>query len=198
MRTRYIAVACLVLLTAAAHAQLGTWATWDVTAGGNGHEYALNAVGGSWSWHRDEANNEGAYLATLKTAAENTWVTGNVLHSTSPHWMGLYQPEGYVGDNINLGWEWVDGDPLDYDASGGTWLDWENWASDQPNGYTLIDNGGYAYVHGNGYWYDWQPGYQIYGVYERDPASSDDSPEPATWLLLAATAAAAGLRRRKR
>jgi len=190
MRAASILVA-LVILASVGTADTLTWVPWEVSAGGNHHEYARSQLSAGWATHQANAESHGAYLATLKTADENTFVKENVLHLTSTHWFGLYQPEGYVGDDINLGWEWVDGDPLDYDSSEGVWLDWVNWAEGQPDGYTQIDNGGYARIYGGtGEWSDWQGGANYWAVYERA------IPEPATLLMVLCGVAAVGLKRR--
>lgn len=194
MRITGIVVALGILVSAAADADL-TWVTWEASAGGNDHEYALSTTGTNWTTHKTTAESYGGYLATLKTEAENTWVKNNILHITSIHWMGLYQPEGAVGDPPVEGWEWIDGDPLDYDSDQGQWLDWENWASGQPDGYTTWSNGGYARIHADGEWSDWQGGANSYAVYERDP-QQDPIPEPATVLMVLGGVAIIGLKRK--
>ena len=189
MRITSIIGALAVLMTAAFVDADLTWVPWETTAGGNNHEYALAATGANWAAHQATAESLGGYLATMKTEAENAFVTDNILHLTSNHWMGLYDADGDNGD-FRIGWEWVGGDPLEYDSEEG-WQEWVNWADGQPDGYTGGNWGGYAHIHGSdGKWRDWQGGANYWAVYERPV------PEPGTLLLMLCGVATVGLKRR--
>lgn len=189
MRITSMIVVVAVFVTASLVDADLTWVPWETTAGGNNHEYALSTTGANWATHQATAESLGAYLATMNTEAENTFVTDNVLHLTSSHWMGLYDADGDNG-SFSVGWEWVDGDPLEYDSEEG-WQEWENWASGQPDGYAGGTWGGYAYIRGGtGEWHDWQGGANYWAVYERT------IPEPGTLLMVLCGVAAVGLKRR--
>lgn len=177
---RIICVAIAVAAVAAVADADVTWVTWEVSAGGNGHQYGLATTGAGWETHRTAAESYGGYLATLKTEDENEWVKSNVLHLTSPHWMGLYQPDGDLFGLPDAGWRWLDGSTAP----------WTAWATGQPDGGTNAD---YAYVHGNGSWYDSHPGYNIWAVYECD---EEPIPEPGTVLMVLCGTAVVALKRK--
>lgn len=189
MRVTRIAVTVAVLACiGGADADLN-WIVWEPASGGNNHEYALANTGASWATHQATAESLHGYLVTLNTAEENAFVTDNVLHLTSTHWMGLYDADGDDGD-FRIGWKWVDGDLLEFSTTEG-WLEWENWADGQPDGYTGGTWGGYAYISGGtGTWQDWQGGANRWAVYERPV------PEPGTLLMVLCGVAIAGLKRR--
>jgi hypothetical protein len=106
---------------------------WAVSQGGNGHWYELVVFSAStdWTTARTRAEARGGHLATLTSAAENSWVFTNIAQFADGWWCGLdcYGPwlGGYqdrtAGDfsEPGGGWRWITGEPWSYAA-------WEpNW-----------------------------------------------------------------------
>ena len=83
-----IALASLLGLGAAQAAPV----QWTVASGGNGHWYeAISSPNTSWTAARAAAEARGGYLATITSAAENTFVAALVPDSgsaESPYWLG--------------------------------------------------------------------------------------------------------------
>lgn len=102
---------------------------WPIAQGGNDHFYELvpAPAGISWSNANIAATNRGGYLATITSAAENTFVfnlatpDATVWYSGYGPWLGGVQPAGSV--EPAGGWAWVTGEPFTY----------RNWAQGQPN-----------------------------------------------------------------
>lgn len=189
-------LAALAFASAATFAPAQTLTRWD----GNGHSYGVFAVkaGEGWEWAKRDAESRGGHLATLTSAAENTFVTD--LADDPEYWisqygswnfgpyLGLSRPDSSSGVND---WRWVTGEAFGY----------SNWQplSGEPN-----NSGGreiYATFHsiGNtrsGYWNDLDPAYSIqprYYVFE----TSQAVPEP-TGLLALGLAVGAMARGRRR
>lgn len=104
------------------------WFQWTVGQGGNDHFYRviLSSEAVSWSTASNEAQTLGGYLATLTSAAENTFAYN--LSSASEYWngargpwLGAYQEAGAT--NPETGWHWVTGE---------TWS-FTNWYPGEPN-----------------------------------------------------------------
>jgi hypothetical protein len=130
-------LAGLVISSALLQAHATGWVTWDASSGGNGHQYM--AVGPSsgltWNVANQIAQNQGAYLATITSAAENNFVFGLINSSAfftsyngSGPAIGGYQPAGSV--ESGGGWSWVTGEAWNY----------TNWLPGTPNGGTAENN----------------------------------------------------------
>ncbi len=163
------------------------WVTWDRT----GHEYALIADSAAWHDQQDTAASLGASLVSVESAEENQWVLDNFgwtkTNAQRALWIGLYQPEGAL--EPSGGWRWVTGQTL---AETG----YANWHPGEPNNQGDEDYGLMNWVCGSpGTWIDAHGSAPYAAVMERD---SDDSPEPATWLLVGLSAIVGGLSRRRR
>ena len=104
---------------------------WTITAGGNGHWYAVVTDPGVMNWHaaRAAAEARGGTLACIETAEE--WAFVRALADASdgwngPHgpWLGGYQDVTDPGAvEPALGWRWVSGEPFAFTA----------WHSNQPS-----------------------------------------------------------------
>jgi hypothetical protein len=107
-----IVLAALTVVSVAS-AQRTQAVEWKVSEGGNGHWYA-NVFSGNISWHaaQTDAESKGAHLATLITAAENSWVYFNLPDTSGGPWIGIYQPPGTP--EPNGGWRWVTGEPVTF------------------------------------------------------------------------------------
>ena len=100
---------------------------WRVEDGGNGHWYKLITVVQTWSNAQAQAVLTGGYLATVTTAAENSFVrgvAGSVVETVYGVWLGANANPGEC-NNPN-GYRWVTGEP---------WA-WTNWQSVRPNSPT--------------------------------------------------------------
>jgi hypothetical protein len=109
---------------------------WSLSAGGNGHFYEPVLVSGGIDWEGANAAAiaRGGYLATITSAAENTFVY-NLVGSDPAFWkwMGPYNAEGpflggyrspYDPSNRAANWHWVTGEPWTY----------SNWVPIEPSG----------------------------------------------------------------
>ena len=106
---------------------------WLVANGGNDHSYeAFHAPNGiTWGDAQADAVSRGGYLATMTSAAENTFVYGLISSDISywyvtgseawGPWLGGLQPAGSA--EPAGGWTWVTGEAFSY----------QNWAALQPN-----------------------------------------------------------------
>lgn len=136
-RTRRFAAACLTVLALAASTdtlRAQSWTQWPTSSGGNGHWYlAVRCPGGiRWAEANTKAQALGGHLATITSAAENTFVYSLVVDpifwQTLPNpvrtrgpWLGGFQPAGSVEP---LGsWSWVTGESWGY----------THWAPGEPN-----------------------------------------------------------------
>ena len=110
----------------------GTWVKWDAGLGGNGHWYkgVVNTTGLNWTQADQIAREEGGYLATTTSAAENDFVFNLV---NDPQ---FFSGNGGNGSGPALGgvrtnstspagadWTWETGEPWSYTA----------WAAGQPD-----------------------------------------------------------------
>lgn len=134
-RSRSFACFLLPLLTATAGAQTG-WTQWTTGSGANNHWYlAVYVPGGiNWADARTAAQALGGDLATITSAAENTFVfqrianpifwrvVANPTRIFGP-WLGGVQPPG--SPEPLGGWSWVTGEAWGY----------TRWANGEPNNY---------------------------------------------------------------
>jgi hypothetical protein len=97
----------------------GNAAQWNEGPGANHHCYQLMNNGSQLDWEvaRDNALALGGHLATLTSAAEDTWVYQNIVMGADA-WFGGYQ------SNSGAPWRWVTGEPWSY----------TNWRYGQPDG----------------------------------------------------------------
>lgn len=106
------------------------WTRWEKSAGGNGHSYKAVTVGAAVTWTEAEelAREQGGYLATITSAAENEFVFGlvnapeffNTQYGAGPA-LGGFQQDGAA--EPAGGWTWLTGEPWDY----------SNWKPGEPN-----------------------------------------------------------------
>jgi len=161
----------------------------------NGHFYeAVHEPNGiNWTNAKSEAEAAGGYLATITSAAENTfvfnlvsdvqfWFVDGADNSQGPY-IGGYQSENQSAPDI--GWNWVTGETWGY----------TNWASGEPNDAPSLDEDNqenylqYFKVGNNGgnptpgdTWNDIPDYDQVKGyVIEWD---SNPIPEPTTIVLM--------------
>jgi Lectin C-type domain/HYR domain len=95
----------------------------------NGHTYFRSNTAYSWAAANTAAANLGGHLATISSAAENTF-----LSSIGTHWIGL------TDESTEGTWTWVNGEPFIY----------SNWAAGEPNNsgnqdYGVINYSGSAW-----------------------------------------------------
>ena len=114
---------------------------WPGSAGGNGHWYkaVVNSSINPLNWVQVDqiAHNEGGYLATITSVAENNFVFGLVnspqffmgrgLNGSGPA-LGGFQPPG--SPEPAGGWSWETGEPWNY----------TNWLPGQPDNINNVEN----------------------------------------------------------
>lgn len=131
-------------LVCVANAVGGPITQWTTGAGGNGHFYQLVVLPSAIHWTAANlaAQNAGGYLATLTSAAENTFVYGVASQESSawvmglrdaPNglgpWLGGYQDS--AGPEPAGGWAWVTGEAWSF----------TNWASPfEPNNWNGLED----------------------------------------------------------
>jgi len=107
--TTQAAIALTLLASTASHAQ--TAVQWKVADGGNGHWYQRIVIPGgiTWTAARDQATVLGGHLATISTAAENSFVfqSSGVSSWATRYgpWLGGFQTPASVEPGV--GWRWV-------------------------------------------------------------------------------------------
>ena len=103
--------AAVVALFAASVAQAQQAVQWKVSDGGNGHWYQRIVIPGgiTWTAARDQATVLGGHLATISTAAENSFVfqSSGVSSWATRYgpWLGGFQTPESV--EPGAGWRWV-------------------------------------------------------------------------------------------
>jgi hypothetical protein len=129
---------------------------WTTGSGGNGNSfYFVAAPGISWSAASADANAMGGYLATLTSAAENTWVYNNIIspalgsgHGGTPEteaWVGGYNDgSNSTSGNPTVGWHWVTGEAWSY----------TNWNPAEPNNVGGVEDGLALNRYGDATWND--------------------------------------------
>jgi hypothetical protein len=149
-------------------------ATWAVAAGGNGHTYRVVAKGSLISWNSANAAAvaAGGYLATINSAAENSFVFSLIDDPTywtqtqNGHgpWIGAYQPSG--ASEPNGGWGWVTRTGVIIPEP----FSFTNWEAGEPNNLTATVGGvtynqdRVAFFHsGNGRAATWSDEYNLTG-----------------------------------
>src|ERR1039458_7769827 len=106
-----------------------SWYTWG------GHSFALTLNNGTWAQNEAEAEADGGYLATISSAAENTWLgmtfNENYCLGYAGNAMGAGVDIGYYYNASATAWGWISGAPVTY-----TWLY-----------YMWPQGGSFAYLH---------------------------------------------------
>ena len=105
-------IAVLVALGAAAPLSAQTTYTYG------GHTYYITNDSVTWMQARQIATAAGGYIASITTAAENQWITGNFMTAGVDYaWIGC-------SDSITEGvWQWESGEPFAFN----------NWSCGEPN-----------------------------------------------------------------
>jgi hypothetical protein len=131
--------------TLAAHADVSKQATWTFASGGNGHTYRVVAHSDLISWDSADAAAQaaGGYLATITSAAENSFVFNLIndptywTQSSNDHgpWIGGYQLPNSVEPAGGFTWVLATGatvpEPFSY----------TNWTAGEPNNLTTTIDG---------------------------------------------------------
>ena len=125
-----IIIRILAFILLAAYPAGAQWVRWETSAGGNGHWYrpVPGFPGLTWTLADQLARDEGGYLATLASAAENAFVFNLVdapqfwtrFNGSGPA-LGGFQQDGAV--EPAGGWHWGTGEAWSY----------SNWLPGQPD-----------------------------------------------------------------
>ena len=109
-------IAFSLSMSSGAFAEVTQWRAED---GGNDHYYDIIVTPAQgWYTMRDQAFALGGYLASIRSANENTWIYNAFkIGTTDAYWT----PDGYGGPNFGGykesdagGWSWVSGEAWDY------------------------------------------------------------------------------------
>lgn len=119
--------AAAVTLFAASTAQAQQAVQWKVSAGGNGHWYALRARDGrTWTQADAACRDEGGYLATMTSPAERNFMVPVMAGNTCA--IGGFQVVTSPSDEPGIGWRWVTDEPM-------TWTNWASWEPSNTDTY---------------------------------------------------------------
>lgn len=187
----------IIVLASCASTSLATPIQWPSSAGGNNHYYDF-VYAPNITWTDADAAVQSltydglqGYLATITSAAENTFVFTNFSAEAGPFqegWLGGYQDTSAPDYSEPAGgWRWVTGEPWSY----------TNWATNEPDN----DGGNQNYLRGGSSWDDMQndpsnPSVQYVSGYFVE--YSAPVPEPASGLVLVMSAGMIALGRRRR
>ncbi|WP_036055067.1 VCBS domain-containing protein, partial [Bradyrhizobium sp. URHD0069] len=135
----------------------------------NGHFYRLVASNVSWTEANDDAQSDGAYLATITSQAEQDFV--HALTDGVGGWLG-----GYSSDASQVAtWQWVTGPET------GAHFVYQNWNFGEPSGWEYDPPEG-LHLQGSGGWNDvpttpdWHGGYvEEWGGRPSDANVGEDS-----------------------
>ena len=187
--TRHSLVAAAVIATAGAFAPaIAAPIQWTVASGGNDHWYELVQTATDWGAARAAAlassfGGQQGYLATITSAAENTFVASTVA-------AGLLVYVGGSDAAVEGQWRWVDG------PEAGQLFSYTNWNPGEPN-----DAGGESSLHVNFSgplgWNDINAGNAYAFVVEYNAAPTSVSAPATLALVLPALLAAAWASRRR-
>ena len=150
MRKLALAVGLAMLLTSSSASAVPI--EWTVGEGGNGHFYEAVDLGTAISWQDAQAAAEaaGGNLATITSAAEDAWVTANLLPLVTGvgggdrlgPWIGGYQDSSSPSySEPSGGWTWVTGEPWSYTA-------WETGEPQDGDGPPVSEDYLHYYVGG--------------------------------------------------
>jgi autotransporter-associated beta strand protein len=114
--------------------------TGPITNPQTGHSYAILAPG-SWTQAQAEAHALGGHLATIRSQAENNWITNNLLVNFQPSggpnlshlplWIGLYDPTSNDGSGSQH--------TADFIWDSGETYAYRNWNSGEPNNTGILE-----------------------------------------------------------
>jgi hypothetical protein len=161
MRTIVTCVLACVALLAAPQTSHATLSCWALSEGGNGHAYEPVLADVTWEQANAAATAKGGYLATITSAAENSFVYNLVtapaywVNEYGGPWLGGFQPAG--SSEPAGGWSWVTGEAWGY-------TNW--WWDNQPDNaggtecYLQLHGGP---LHGGAYWNDLNPTVVLHG-----------------------------------
>lgn len=123
---RNIAIATVASIGVTVSTSQAALTEWSIAEGGNGHYYDVVVTPlQTWVASKAQAESMGGYLASIRSASENSWIWNSFnIGNTAAYWtstgpwpgydgpvFGAYRPSG------STEWTWV---------SGETW-DWSNW-----------------------------------------------------------------------
>jgi hypothetical protein len=119
---------------------------------GNGHYYQLFDRSATWAVAKSACESRGAHLATITSAEEQTFISGQLLSGYNSYSFHL----GASDDATQYVWKWITGERFNY----------SNWRSGSPNNYTSEDyltiaggdgkwDDGYSYNPQRGYICEW-------------------------------------------
>jgi hypothetical protein len=103
---------------------------WTVGSGGNGHWYEFFATAVDWNTARADALSRGGYLATITSAAENSFAAVSAAGGALA-WIGGTDAA------VEGEWKWADGPEAGVQfwqgGPSGTALGYTNWNGGEPN-----------------------------------------------------------------
>ena len=98
---------------------------WKASEGGNGHWYQINLILQSWGSARSAAEDRGGHLATVTSAAENSFLLQLTTGIAADFYLGGYRDQGRCDPGA---WRWVTGEPFQYARWGNNAPDCIGWA----------------------------------------------------------------------